>query len=369
MRLLDRYLLREILIPLCYCLGGFLLFWVAFNLISELGDLQEHKMRAGDILQYYLMKTPEFLVFVLPVGLLLALLYALTNHARHNEITAIRAAGVGLWRLCLPYFAVGLFASVLLFVLNEYCAPQISEQAERIKNRRAGTPQNLVQRLAFTNARDDRSWAMRVYNTDTGEMIAPQVYYALPDGSRRVLSAERALRVRGVWTFYNARELEETAGNAILVPLFQTNRLAMPAFTETLEEIQSEINVSKGMSLQGRYKADVPLAQILDYLRLHPRPPTSEARFWLYTKLHGRLAAPWTCLIVVLIAIPFGAGSGRRNVFFGVAGSILICFTYFVLQQAGLALGTGGQVPSWLAAWFPNLIFGLTGAVLTANVR
>jgi lipopolysaccharide export system permease protein len=369
MRLLDRYLFREILIPLGYCLGGFLLFWVAFNLISDIGDLQEHKMHAGDIAQYYLMKTPEFVVFVLPIGLLLALLYALTNHTRHNEITAIRAAGVSLWRLCLPYFTVGLAASAVLFVLNEYCVPEISEKAEQIKNRRSGIPRHLIQRFAFTNSRDARTWGMATYNTETGEMTRPQIYYALPDGSRRVLVAERALRVNQVWTFYNARELHDTGANTALVPIYQTNVLTMPLFSETLEEIQSEINVSKGMSLQGKYKADVPLTQILDYLRLHPQPATSEARHWLYTKLHGRLAAPWTCLIVVLIAIPFGAASGRRNVFVGVAGSILICFIYFVLQQGGLAAGTSGRLPSWLAAWLPNLIFGVAGLFLTANVR
>jgi lipopolysaccharide export system permease protein len=73
--------------------------------------------------------------------------------------------------------------------------------------------------------------------------------------------------------------------------------------------------------------------------------------------------------VVVLIAIPFGAVGGRRNVFVGVASSILICFVYFVLQQVGLALGTSGSLPPWLAAWFPNLSFGLTGLWLTSRVR
>jgi lipopolysaccharide export system permease protein len=74
-------------------------------------------------------------------------------------------------------------------------------------------------------------------------------------------------------------------------------------------------------------------------------------------------------LVVVLIAIPFGAASGRRNVFVGVASSILICFVYFVLQQVGLALGTGGWLPPWLAGWCPNLAFGITGLWLTSIVR
>jgi lipopolysaccharide export system permease protein len=92
---------------------------------------------------------------------------------------------------------------------------------------------------------------------------------------------------------------------------------------------------------------------------------------WLFTKFYGRLAAPWTCLVVVLIAIPFGAASGRRNLFVGVAGSIFICFGYFVIQSVSLALGSApnGHLPAWLAAWLPNIFFGATGLVLTARVR
>src|SRR4051812_21373074 len=133
MRLLDRYLLREFLIPLGFCLCGFLIFWIAFDLFSELHGMQEKHLLAGDIARYYVFKSPEFLILVLPVALLLALLYALTTHARHHEITAIRAAGVSLGRLCLPYLIVGLLASVLLFVLDEYCVPNTSEIAEEIR--------------------------------------------------------------------------------------------------------------------------------------------------------------------------------------------------------------------------------------------
>src|ERR1700709_510679 len=94
MRLLDRYLLRELIIPFCVCLAGFLIFWTAFNLFQELDNIRDHRMLALDVVQYYVIKSPAFLVIVLPVALLLALLYSLTTHARHNELTAIRCAGV-----------------------------------------------------------------------------------------------------------------------------------------------------------------------------------------------------------------------------------------------------------------------------------
>ncbi len=135
MRLLDRYLLRELLMPLVYCLGGFVVFWISFNLFTRLDDLQEAKLHLWDVVELCAAWTPECVVTILPIALLLALLYTLTHHARHNEITALRAAGVSLWRLCVPYFVVGFGASLVLFALNEIGVPRSSAWAERILNR------------------------------------------------------------------------------------------------------------------------------------------------------------------------------------------------------------------------------------------
>src|SRR5437867_9453059 len=134
MRLLDRYLLRELLTPFCYCLMGILIFWISFDLYSELNEFQRNHLNAVDVLQFYLVQLPEMLVFpLLPVVLLLALLYALTNHARHHELTAMRAAGISLWRLSLPYLAVGFSFSVCLLLLNERWVPNSLELADQIR--------------------------------------------------------------------------------------------------------------------------------------------------------------------------------------------------------------------------------------------
>jgi len=376
MRLLDRYLLRELLTPFGYCLGGFLIVWISFDLFTDLNDLQENKLRAGDIVEYYVVKSPEFLVEVLPIALLLALLYTLTSLSRHHEITAIRAAGVSLWRLSAPYFVVGFLASAALFVMNEFWVPDSAERAEhilvrRVRSQEKSPDRDLVRDLGFSNARDGRTWFVGVYHLQTAEMLNLQINWTLADGSRRRLYADRAARTNDVWTLFNVREFREAAGtNAQPVPGLQAAVLAMPELTETPEEIESEIKISRRLarSIRKARQADLPISEILDYLRFHPNPLEAD-RSWLYTKLHGRLAVPWTCVVVVLIAIPFGAASGRRNVFVGVASSIFLCFGFFVLLQLGLALGAGGKLPAWLGAWLPNLVFGTVGLWMTARAR
>jgi lipopolysaccharide export LptBFGC system permease protein LptF len=142
----------------------------------------------------------------------------------------------------------------------------------------------------------------------------------------------------------------------------------MPDFDETPKQIKTEIAIINYQNLRNKSKVVVPLADIWNYLKFHPdlsRADSSKLR----TEFDSRLAAPWTCLVVVLIAIPFGTPSGRRNPFFGVAGSIFICFSYFVIEQVSQPMGASGFLPAWLAAWLPNIIFATTGLWLTARVR
>jgi lipopolysaccharide export system permease protein len=378
MRLLDRYLLRELLIPLGYCLGGILLFWISADLFAKLRDFQERKLLALDIAQYYLVTTPRTLVLVFPVALLLALLYALTNHARHQEITAIRAAGVSLWRLCLPYLCVGFAATLGIFAINELLVPDSSDLADQILERRqkaaaAANPGNIVRGFSFYNASQARKWNMDLYNLDTTEMVNPRVIWDLPGGVRVWLFANpgRAVYADGAWCFTgNVQEFRDQASvGTPATPYLVTNDLRIP-FSETPEEIRSEIRIAGKLSgLFEAREADIPVTDLLNYLRLHPKLSDGGGASWLRTKLHGRLAIPWTCLVVVLISVPFGLASGRRNVFVGVAASIFICFLYFFLQQMMLPLGAGGRVPPWVAGWLPNLTFGLAGIIMTGRVR
>ena len=373
MRLLDRYLLREFLLWLAVFFGAFLLIWIAFDLSIELHKLQEFHLRAKDIVEYYIFEIPEFIPIALPISLLLALLYALTNHARHNEITAIRAAGISLGRICAPYVIVGFLLSVGLLAFNEFCAPKAADRADEVLKQRVEkklTPaeRHQIQPLHFINSSiggDGRKWNAAIYNTRSFEMAKPQVIWAPTNGGSRLwLSADSAVWTNGAWLFSgNVVENLET------VRVLATDSLTMEGFSETPEEIQSEINVNAYRDLNSKtHRADIPLTDIVNYLRLHPQPDR-KMRNWLYTKLHGRFAGPFACLVVVFVAVPFAARSGRKNVFVGVAASIFIFFAYFVLQQVGLAFGEAGWLPPWLGAWFPNLFFGAGGLLMMARVR
>jgi lipopolysaccharide export system permease protein len=208
----------------------------------------------------------------------------------------------------------------------------------------------------------------RRYSPKTGLMRKPIVQWRLRDGSTRLISAEQGVYRNHVWVFSGVKELLYAPQPNSLPLRSETNELVLAELTETPAQINSEIKFAALSNIKAAKRPRLSLRELLDYQRLHPQL-NSDDRAKLRTQFHGRLAEPWTCLVVVLIAIPFGVPSGRRNVFVGVASSIFIAFAYFIMLRFGLALGTGGYLEPWAAAWLPNLLFALAGIWLTQRVR
>jgi lipopolysaccharide export system permease protein len=370
-RLLDRYLLRELLVPLGYCLCGFLIFYVAFDLVFQIARFLDNKMLFLDIVEYYGVTLPELLVDqVLPVSLLLALLYTLTNLSRHNELTAMRAAGVGLARLSMPYLLVGAIFGLVVLVIGEFWLPGASDRAKVIMERRitGATQREWVSNLLFKNEPASREWTIGRFNQMTSEMENAKVQWPLGNGTNEAIAARSGNYRGGQWNFYGA-VVWLWRGND--PPVFAgSNAVLHQSFTETPAWLRSEIKVNAlnpADAAKGQ-GAQLSIREILEFIRLHSRV-SAEKKSMLLTQLNGHLAAPFTCLAVVLIALPFGARAGRHNVFVGVASSIFICFGYFILQRLSFGLGVGGYLPPVLAAWLPNLVCGATGLILLAQMR
>ena len=374
MRLHDRYFFRELITPLFFLLGAFVILGVGVFFTKELETIQDKKLDLLEAAGYCATSLPEFFVLVLPILLLLALLSALTRHARYNEITALRAAGVSLWRLCLPYFVVGLAATAAYFVTNELAVPACDRWAEEILSRHV-TKVNPVKTRPkgaqnVFDSQDRQNWWFTDFDEHRGWMANPTVQWTRPDGSWRVIRSEWALYSNGVWNFFDLRpvSVSQTGLTGEPLPTGSNSVLTVPELRESPKKIETLLKYADTRTLHATGYADIPLAELWDLLQNKPNLSREDANA-VQTKFYGRLATPWTCFVVVLVAIPFGAPSGRRNLFFGVAGSIFIGFLYFILQRFSLAFGMAGHLPGWLAAWLPNLLFAAAGIVLTLRVR
>ena len=111
MRLLDRYVLRNFLVPFALCLFGFLAIWLVFDLSDNISDFLDAKVSSSFIAYFYVTQFPALVLLCLPVAMLLALLFSLSRMSRTNEIISMLTAGRSVTRLLMPLIGCGLAAT------------------------------------------------------------------------------------------------------------------------------------------------------------------------------------------------------------------------------------------------------------------
>jgi lipopolysaccharide export system permease protein len=349
MRLLDRYLIREWLFPFLICLIGFMVLWIAFDLIEELDEFAG--LGVAEIARYYCVTLPGNFFVVVPVALLLSLMYSINQHSRHHEFIAIRNAGVGMFRMSAPYLLVGLLLSAGMYWSNEKWLPSGLRQGEIIKSTRAEGGENAlgpewISDVKFRNDEARRSWQIPNFNRTTGEMRGagnnPIIISWKWDDEQpeRVIMAERGTWENADWTFQQVRDYKPTEGFPEAHPITFHQTLQFEEFNETPRQIEGELKIAPLFDKRAHKRWSVSLAEIDSYRRIHPNIAPQKKTI-LNAQYQARLAEPLTCFIVVLIAIPFAAPSGRRNAAAGVATGILVCLAFFIVQQLSMALGIG----------------------------
>jgi len=285
----------------------------------------------------------------------------------------MRAAGLSLSRISIPYLLVGLLSSAVLFYLNETLVPDSTARAEALKTKHLVTSveKEWVPRVNFRNAHENRIWNIGALNRQNYQLTDPHVEWLLADGTRKQLIAKRAAWTNDQWLFYEVElfsyppdvDFDKAASHPL-----RTNELVLPELHDTPREMQLYLKFQRINAIEAAKRTQLTLGEI-EYLRDHVELNRRD-RALLQTQFHARLAQPWTCLVVAIVALPFGARTNsRRNVMVGVASSIFIVIVYFFFLRVGLALGTGGYIPAWLAAWLPNAIFATLGAALTWTMK
>ena len=385
MRLLDRYLIREWLVPFIICLSGFMILWIAFDLINGLDEFAG--LSAAEIAQFYWVTLPGHFFVVVPVALLLSLMYAINQHSRHHEFIAIRNAGVGMFRMSAPYLLVGVLLSAGLYWSNENWLPNSLREGEIIKGGQAAGEENSLGRewiadVKFRNDRANRSWQIPAFNPATGEMRGVGKNPIIiswkwdDDQPKREIMTPIALWEDDGWTFLKAKGID---GNDIPIKDYAPTEgfpeahaitwretLRLEEFEETPAQIEGALKIAPLFDKRAHKRWSVSLAEIDGYRRIHPAI-TPEKKAILNAQYQARLAEPLTCFIVVLIAIPFAAPTGRRNAAVGVAAGIIVCLAFFMVQQ--FAMAVGGQLSPHLAAWTPHALFGGLSAWQISRVR
>jgi len=355
MRLLDRYVLGNFLQAYLYCIIGFISIWLIFDVSDNISTFIDQNLGVLRVTQYYLTQVPQIFVILLPVSLLLALLFCLGRMSRSNEIVSMLTAGVSVPRVLLPLIVVGLLTVWASTALNYRLAPHADLARRNFLSSEHVRKEATIEGQIFRNRTDNRTWFIQSFRRGQNKFENVQVLQQDEHDNIIIsyLAATAFFRAETrTWDLESVRIVTYDAQGNIINEEFKPS-LMITRWNETPYRLSSA-------NVRAEY---LSVAELREYLRFNSDfPSTLLAPF--QTHLQYRLALPWTCLVVVMIAAPLGIGYSRRGILSSVAASIVLVFSMNFLTHLFLALGEGDRIPAWAAAWTPNLIFAVIGLYL-----
>lgn len=343
MRRLDRYIGRSVLEPLllstAVIVGLYMVAEAFSNLddyLSAAGSLSEALLRMGRV---YLLRIPTFVAPVLPVATLVGASYGIAQLSGNNELTAMRALGVSVWRILAPVYVVAAVVALLGFADRELLVPKVEAAAAPDIQIWRGKADEEKQVPIFQEEED--TWfifrynlakrsirSVLIVNHKTGKTIKAQSAEILPGGRWKLIEAEEDSHN------YPEREVKTA-----------------------LKHSDIELNL-----------AELDVCSLKTLRRLIEREPENAYYRVLY---HGRLAYPFAGIVLAALGLPFVIGSEkiRRSRVLGIGICILICLIFFTIQFFAAKLGHEEQLPPAVAAWLPTIMFGSLGFYLLETVH
>lgn len=357
MTLLDRHLLKSVCIPFVVCILTFSSMVIVVDLFNRLDEILKLRPPIESVFTFYLYLIPLTFVQTSPVALLVALLYSVGLLNKRHEITAMRASGVSIGRIVLPFFLLGCLVSALSFWINENIVPEAMVKVNQIKG------ENLEFKKRST---DDE----KVFNNVALFSKEGDLYYAASyDARRKILrdlvvfrenkerlpvfkiQAQEARVGESGWILSRGSKYHlDPKGNIVGGPVFFVK-----------EKFPSSVK-PEDFEKAKRQRELMNYEELREHLKTLTGKVSPSVMRRIRVELHKRFAYPFANLVMILLGFPFVFREKRAaGMLRGIGISAVLCFSFYATFVIASNLGLRGSLPPWLAAWFANIFFGSGG--------
>jgi lipopolysaccharide export system permease protein len=358
MRILRAYVRYEFLKFFSLILVSFVGLYLIVEFFERVDDFVEHHATGVAVVQYFAYKLPLMVFQIVPFAVLLATILTFSILSKNNEITAMKASGVSLIGIASPIMVAALLVSGVTFVANEFLIPYTNYKHRytfEVTIRKRGLHGLIRSKNIWYQGSDNIIWNIHHLDKATGQLNGITLYRL--NSSNRLfqrIDADSARWAEGLWYFRNVFIRDFHADGSFRTEYFPKKQFP---FAE------------KQANFAGMQKA----TQEMNYGEI--RRLVQEIRASGYNDTHyavdmnAKLATSLTAFIMALFGVPFSLRTGRRGgLFLGVTLSVIVGFSYWVLNSVSLALGYAGHLPPMLSAWSTNLLFSSSGLYLLLSV-
>lgn len=356
--ILYRYIASAIIKPLLLSTVSFGGLVMISEFFREMSYYLEHKVSFLDVFAYLACNLPWWCIQVLPVSVLLAILFSLGDLARHNEITAIKASGVNLWRIILLCMLAGAAIGVADLALREFVIPPAVRAAEHIRDTRIHR-ETKKDRTQYSNhivtLPGNARMTMGHLDLTAGTMTSIVIdFFNDDDVLVRQIVAASADWTGKQWVFHRGIERVFTPGASEDTAFDEkTGIVTIAPDTFVIKRVRPELLNTRAFR------------EYIKTFRMIGMPVTNEQ-----FQLHQRYAAVFSHMIVMCIGIPFALGlGGRHGKLISFTAALIFAFMYWGVQAVGKSLGENGLLTPVMAAWLANIIFSGVGLWMIRGVQ
>lgn len=359
--ILDRYVLKEFLKILALVLVSTIALFVIVDYSTEVAaDMAENRVPLSVVASYYRYYGMQVLQMILPISILIGTLITFGMLSRNNEVTALKANGVSLYRIALPILSIALVASLLSYLMLDFVLPYSNQRVDQLKSRIRG------KETAHSFSETQKQWIFGKgrylfnflsFDTKNRTLSQVQVFEFAPDTfrlTRRVYADEA--RFDGIgWVFVNGwmRSFADD-GSSSYTPIVNPIRLQYP---ERPDYFATEVKSPKQMTY----------AELRRYIA-RVRKSGYDANE-LMVQLYQKTSWPFVSLVMALIALPFSFRIGKRGALYGIGIALFLAFVYWTLLGVFTKFGEVGNLPAALSAWGANIIFALGAIYMFLHVE
>lgn len=358
--LLDDYILRDFFTYLLMILATFTVLMLIFTLFELLGDILRNQTPAIVVAEYLLNVTPYLLYTIAPLVMLLAVLVTFGLMQRSNEITAVKATGISIYRISAPVVVAAAFVAGGLFLADQFYLPHTNKRQEALHNEIKGKP-------AQTYLRADRKWIFgqnndiyyyQFFDPDRNQFANLTIFHidkATFSVTRRI-HAERAHWADNLGRWVYERGWQRTLRGSAIENYEPFEVATFADIRETPSYFKKEVKQYSEMNYEELHRYIRDLQQSgFDVVRLR-------------VQLNKKLSYPLITFVMAILAIPFALSTGKKGAVTSIAVAVGIAVFYTVVSRLFEAMGDLSQLPPALAAWSPDLIFVLVGGYLILKV-
>ena len=358
-KIISRYIFREIAFPF-FLILFVLTFVLLMGKILQIMDLMVNKgISVLDILHLVMLIMPSFLMFTIPIALLVSILIAMGTFSADNEITALKAAGVSLLQIYYPVAIASLLTFICTIVIGYYLVPQSNFATKE-----------LLFELATQNA--SIGIKEKVFNSDFKDLLV----YAdkIPANGEYmegvIISDKRSTEEQNTIIAKKAFLVADTKRMIVKLRLENGSIHTVSPDLKNYRKVDFRIydlilDLSTTLATYSEeYKSstEMTLTELLERMK-KPGLDGSAIRE-LAIEVHKKFSIPLSCIFFGLLALPLGITSHRAVKSRGFAVGIIIVAAYYLLRIGGEALAETGKLSPAVGVWTPNVIFAIIGVLL-----